>query len=211
MSSPTSPATAARPPVVLRPDDALVVIDVQKAFDDETVFGRRDNPDAEQNITRLVHAWQVAGRPLVRVRHDSDEPGSPLARTHPGNAFKDEVSDLKPQLDVRKRVNSAFYGTPDLHVWLSARGTRRVVVCGIQTNFCCETTARMASNLGYDMVFVLDATHTFDITTPDGVHVPAEQLALATKANLDPEFGRVVTTSDLVEAPARSEPVSQRD
>ena len=69
---------------------------------------------------------------------------------------------------------------------------------GIQTNFCCETTARMAGNLGYDTLFVLDATHTFDLEDLDGNIIAADELARVTAANLDGEFAQVVMTDDLL-------------
>ena len=68
-------------------------------------------------------------------------------------------------------------------------------MCGIQTNFCCETTARIGSDLGYDVWFVLDATHTFDIAAPDGEVVPAAEVARMTGINLQDEFAEVVTTA----------------
>jgi nicotinamidase-related amidase len=173
---------------------ALLVVDVQQGFDDP-FWGRRDNPDCEVNISRLVEAWQ--GRPVVVVRHDSVTPGSPLRPGLPGNALRGFLP-TDPDLLVTKSVNSAFYGDPDLHGWLGNRGIEAVVICGVQTNFCCETTARMAGNLGYDTYFVLDATHTFDLTGIDGVVIPAEELARTTAANLHGEFATVVRTDDVV-------------
>jgi nicotinamidase-related amidase len=99
---------------------------------------------------------------------------------------------------VTKSVNSAFYGEPDLQAWLDRSGIREVVICGITTNHCCETTARMAGNLGYDVTFVLDATHTFDRVGPDGTVVPAEELARVSAANLHGEFATVRSTSEVV-------------
>ena len=61
-------------------------------------------------------------------------------------------------------------------------------MCGITTNHCCETTARVAGNLGYDVWFALDATHTFDRIGPDGVALTADALARATATNLHGEF-----------------------
>ena len=172
---------------------ALLVVDVQQGFDDP-FWGRRDNPDCEVNISRLVEAWQG---PVVVVRHDSVTPGSPLRPGLPGNALRGFLP-TDPDLLVTKSVNSAFYGDPDLHGWLGNRGIEAVVICGVQTNFCCETTARMAGNLGYDTYFVLDATHTFDLTGIDGVVIPAEELARTTAANLHGEFATVVRTDDVV-------------
>lgn len=176
---------------------ALLVIDVQRAFQDADFWGRRNNPGCEANIAALIDAWRAAGRPLVYVRHDSAEPGSPLAPGLPGNAFQDVVSG-EPDLLVSKRVNSAFYGDPDLHAWLQEHGIGSIAVCGITTNHCVETTARMGANLGYEVLFALDATHTFDRTGPDGERLTADELARATATSLHGEFAAVVRTDELV-------------
>jgi nicotinamidase-related amidase len=176
---------------------ALLVVDVQKAFDDPAWLGRRNNPDCERNIAALIAEWRRRGDPLVFVRHDSDEDGSPLAPGAPGHELKDVVSG-DPDLTVAKSVHSAFHGDPDLAGWLRWQGIREIAVCGIQTNFCCETTARVGSNLGFDMAFVLDATHTFDLEAQDGATISADELSRVTAANLSAEFGSVVSTAELL-------------
>jgi nicotinamidase-related amidase len=177
--------------------EALVVVDVQRAFDDAAFWGRRDNPACEEHVAQLVDAWRRRGEPVVFVRHDSVQPGSPLSPGHPGNAFKDVLTG-EPDLLVTKRVNSSFLGDPPLEPWLRERGIDGIAVCGIQTNMCCETTARMGGNLGFAVRFVLDATHTFDLRGPDGAVICAETLAKVTAANLDGEFARVVATRDVL-------------
>jgi nicotinamidase-related amidase len=182
--------------MALTPDDrhALVVIDVQQGFDDP-IWGPRNNPACEGNIDSLVTAWRESARPIVVVRHDSASPGSPLRPGQPGN-------DLRPGIDgdvfITKNVNSAFYGDPDLQAWLDARGIRRLTICGVTTNHCCETTARMAGNLGYDVTFVIDATHTFDRTAPDGTVIAAAEVARMTAANLHGEFATVRRTEEIL-------------
>src|SRR3712207_1542194 len=99
---------------------ALLVVDVQRAFDRDDVWGRRDNPECETNVAGLLAAWRAEGRPVVFIRHDSTEPESTLAPGTPGNAFKPEVSG-EPDLLVVKHVNSAFHGDPDLAGWLRER------------------------------------------------------------------------------------------
>jgi len=175
---------------------ALVVVDVQRGFDDAAFWGRRDNPACEANVARLLGAWAAAQRPVVLVRHDSDDPGSPLHPSSPGNAFKDVVV-AEPDLVISKRVNSAFHGDPDLDAWLRDRDLDGIVVAGITTNHCCETTARVGANLGHRVLFVLDATHTFDRRRPDGGTMTAEALADATTTNLAGEFATVVSTAHL--------------
>jgi nicotinamidase-related amidase len=175
---------------------ALVIVDVQRAFDDAGYWGRRNNPDCEANIAALLAAWREAERPVVFVRHDSHEPASPLRAENPGNAFKPEITG-DPDLVVTKHVNSAFHGDQDLAAWLREREIGGIAICGITTNHCCETTARVGGNLGFDVLFVLDATHTFDRTGPDGTVMTADELARATATNLHGEFATVVSTAEL--------------
>ena len=176
---------------------ALIVVDVQRGFDDQNFWGQRNNPDCERNIDQLIKAWRSQGWPIVFVRHDSLSSTSPLAPGTKGNAFKDVVSG-KPDLLVVKNVHSAFYGEPDLDGWLKEHGIAGVAVCGIQTNMCCETTARMASDLGYDLLFVEDATHTFDIVSKANKVYRAREIARYTAITIEADFGRVVRTSELV-------------
>jgi nicotinamidase-related amidase len=172
---------------------ALIVVDVQRGFADPS-WGRRNNPRCEENVAALVARWQQAGEPIVLVRHDGQEPGSPLAPGQPGHDFQDVIPpEDQVDLVVSKQVHSAFHGTPDLAAWLREHGIDEVAICGIQTNMCCETTARVADDLGFGMTFVLDATHTFDLPG-----LSADELARATAATLAADFGRVVETASLV-------------
>ena len=190
--------TTSSPSITLDPRAALVIVDVQKAFDDAAYWGARDNVSCEANIEALLLRWRDTGRPVVFVRHDSTGDSSPLRPGTPGNQFKDIITGT-PDLLVSKSVNSSFHGTPDLHAWLQANAIEELVVCGITTNHCCETTARVGGNLGYKVYFALDATHTFDRTAPDGENVPAATLSRITGVNLHEEFATVVATADLLE------------
>ena len=182
---------------------ALLVIDMQRGFDDLEFWGPTANPACEQNVAALVAAWRGAGEPIVLVRHDSVAPGSPLAVGTPGNALVDAVAALDPALFVTKSVNSAFYGDPDLDGWLRGQGIADLVLCGIQTNMCVETTARMAGNLGYDVTVALDATRTFDLRADvAGLGVvtrTAAELMATTALDLQAGgFARIATTASLV-------------
>ncbi len=175
---------------------ALLVIDIQRGFDDP-FWGLRNNPSCEANVAALVARWRERGEPVVFVRHDSLLEASPLAPGQPGNDLKDVLTG-EPDLLVSKHVNSAFHGDPDLEAWLRERGVTGIAVTGIQTQMCCETSARVGSNLGFDMTFVLDATHTFDLPAYGGGTLSAEELARVSASNLDPEFGRVINTAELL-------------
>lgn len=178
---------------------ALIVIDVQKGFDNSEFWGPRDNLICETNIANLLEHWRIREWPLVFVQHKSDNPESPLASGSPGGEFKDLITGA-PDLLVHKKVNSSFYGTPDLDAWLRAERIGQVLICGITTNHCCETTARMAGNLGYETYFATDATHTFDRSHPDGSIVSAATLSMVTSTNLDGEFATVIDTASLLQS-----------
>ncbi|WP_328640151.1 cysteine hydrolase family protein [Streptomyces canus] len=186
---------------------ALVVVDVQKGFDEADFWGPRNNPEADDNVASLIDVWQATGRPVVFVRHDSRKPESPLRTGYEGNAFKEYVERRRgrgvggAELLVTKTVNSAFYGTPDLDAWLKGEGISQFVVAGIQTNMCVETTARMGGNLGYDVVVAYDATHTFDLEGPFGWRRSADEVAQASAVSLHGGgFARVVATKEVVDA-----------
>lgn len=173
---------------------------MQQGFLDESWGPTTNHPGCETNVDRLIAAWTQRGWPIVVVRHDSSQPDSPLRPAHPGNALVDSVAAARADLLVTKSVNSAFYGEPDLEKWLRSAGIADVVVCGIQTNMCVETTARMGGNLGFAVTVALDATRTFDLAGPDDVVVPAETLMQVTATNLHGGgFARVTTTDAVVD------------
>lgn len=177
-------------------NQALIVIDVQEAFDDPRM-GKRNNPGCEDNIRSLLKYWRENNWPIVLVRHDSINPGSPLAPGNPGNALKPGIEGPH-DLFITKHTNSAFYGEPSLDAWLSKKGIKDVVICGITTDHCCSTTARMAENLGYDVTVVEDAMHTHDRTSPSGETIAADEVHRVNIASLSEEFARVVRTKDLL-------------
>lgn len=185
----------------ISPNTALIVIDVQQTFDDHGYWGERDNPDAENNILRLVGHWQNRGLPLVMVTHTSTRPESTFHPDRTSSQLKPFLANIKPTLAVAKTVNSSFLGSPDLAGWLTANGIKQVVLCGIQTNMCVETTARMSGNLGFSTVMAIDACHTFDLQGPDGSVIQAAELSKSTATNLfGGGFADVVTTQTIMES-----------
>jgi nicotinamidase-related amidase len=175
---------------------ALVVVDVQKGMDDPAL-GNRNNPWAEENVARLLKAWRETGRPIFHVQHLSTMPDSPLRAGTPGAGIKDQAKPLADEPVIHKAVNSAFIGT-DLEPRLLREGIGVLVLAGLTTNHCVETTARMAGNLGFDTYFVSDATATFDRTGPDGTLHRAEDIHAMTLANLHGEFATVVETRSVL-------------
>ncbi len=174
---------------------ALLLIDVQRAFDDPR-WGPRNNPGAEARIAALLKAFRAAGKPVVHVRHDSVEPGSTLRPGTPGNAFKPEAEPLPGEPVFGKSVNSAFIGT-GLEGHLRERGIDALVVAGFITNHCVSTTVRMAGTLGFRTTVVADACATFDFKDEAGV-IPAETMHRIGLAELRGEFAEVVDAAALL-------------
>ena len=127
------------------------------------------------------------------MRHESPAPDGRFRRGTPAFEFKPEAEPLPGEPVVEKRTNSAFVNT-GLEERLRAGGTEQVVVAGLTTDHCCSTTARMASDLGFETWFVADATATHAREGFD-----AETMHRTALASLDTEFAEIVTTADAIE------------
>ena len=168
---------------------ALLVIDIQDSFKiDPARWAKRSNPRFEENVTRLIATFRDAGEPVVFVLHNDSDPGF-----RPG----DPEVRLMSFLDRRegeplivKNTRNAFTST-DLQQRLDAMGVKRVVVCGISTEQCCETTTRVAADLGYEVDFVTEATLTFPIGT-----LSTDAIIERTEAVLRGRFARIVTVEE---------------
>jgi nicotinamidase-related amidase len=175
---------------------ALLVIDIQDSFKiDPARWARRSNPGFEQNVAELVGAFREAALPVFFILHNDSDPGF-----RPG----DPEVRLMEFLDRRetdpllvKNTRNAFTST-DLQARLDAIGVRRVVICGISTEQCCETTTRVAADLGYDVDFVTEATATFPIATPAGV-LSTDAIIERTEAVLRGRFARIVTVNEVTQ------------
>ena len=178
---------------------ALILIDIQKGFDDLTYWGARNNPNAEQNASRILKAWRANGLPVFHIKHNSTNPKSKLVPGQPGNDIQDVVKPLPSEPVISKNVNSAFIGT-DLKERLDKQQIKSLVVVGLTTDHCVSTSVRMAGNLGYDVQVVSDATATFDKTLPSGEKISAENIHQANLASLHNEFATVLTTGELLQS-----------
>ncbi|MGA8535388.1 MAG: cysteine hydrolase family protein [Candidatus Tumulicola sp.] len=177
---------------------ALIVVDVQHAFDEWEAAGkRRNNPDAVARIADLLDAFRTQRAPIFHIRHEGTRPNSSFRPGGTGFPVKDEARERSGEPVIVKRVNSAFIGT-DLESRLHDAGIKSVVICGATTNHCVETTTRMAGNLGFDTRLVRDATWTFDRVGPDGEPHSAEAIHAMTLSNLNGEFARIVTAAEAI-------------
>lgn len=181
----------------LENDTALIIIDVQKGFDDPN-WGARNNLQAEENIERLLTAWRESERPIFHIRHLSKNPGSSLSPNDPRSEIKDIVKPIGAEPVIEKHVNSAFIGT-NLEQRLRDREINTLVITGLTTQHCVSTTVRMAGNFGFDTYIVADATAAFEAVGHDGKHFSAEEIHETSLAALHGEFGTVVVTETVLE------------
>ncbi len=177
---------------MLATNTVLILIDLQRAVDDPS-WGPRNNPEAENNVARLLDAWRTLGWPIIHVRHDSIVPNSTYRPGQIGNEFKPEAQPLVGEKLVAKQTNSAFIGT-DLEAFLRAHDFQVLVMAGVSSSNSVEATVRMAGNLGFATYLVADASFTFDKVDWQGRHRSADEVHAMSLANLNGEYCRVVLT-----------------
>lgn len=176
---------------------ALILIDIQKAFDNiEYWGGQRNNPNAEINASELLNIWRENNLPIFHIKHCSSTTTSLLNETNKGNEFKDIVKPIDGEPIIKKNVNSAFIGT-NLKEQLDNEKITKLVIVGLTTDHCVSTTTRMAGNFGFDTFLVSDATATFNKKGLDGQNFSAEMIHETALASLNEEFATVVTTEFL--------------
>lgn len=185
------------------PKPALIVIDVQMDFAHRAAAGRAfANPRAVAGIADLLAAFRARDLPVIHVHHHDLPPDSPMHAGAPGAAVQPQAAPLPGEPVCVKHVNSAFIGT-SLEADLRAAGRTELVLVGGAANYCVETTARMAGNLGFATTVVADALICMGQTGIDGRRFPPADVLAMTLANFDGEFARVVTAAALLaELPA---------
>ena len=180
-------------------ETALLLIDVQVGVDVLSHWGgpngRRNNPDAEAKMLQLLAAWRNAKLQVAFTRHDSRESASPLKFSLPTGAQKPGFEPAAGEIVVEKDVNSGFIGT-DLEIQLRRAKISRLAIVGFFTNFCVETTTRMAGNLGFDTYLIEDCCSTSNRIGPDGVDRDPELVHAMTVANLHGEFCTAIKLAD---------------
>jgi nicotinamidase-related amidase len=174
----------------------LIVIDAQESFRQRPYFTERDLPAYIAAQNALIDDCVASRIPIVRIFHVEGEKTT-------SNPFSLESGHVKPLAELRafepaalfhKSRHSALVGT-GLDVWLTQNGIGRLIVCGIRTEQCCETTTRHASDLGFKVDYVLDATLTFDMQLADGLPFAADDIKARTAAVLKDRFARICSVA----------------
>jgi len=178
---------------------ALLLIDVQKGVDDTAYYGgpngHSNNPNSKDNIRKILNAWRASGRTVAFTRHDSIEENSPLKLSLESGQQLDGMDIHDTDIQISKSTNSGFVGT-SLELQLRRAGIQRLVVVGYFTNFCVETTVRMAGNMGFDTYLVHDACGTMNRVGLDGTNYDAELVHNMAIASMHGEFCTAIGLTD---------------
>jgi nicotinamidase-related amidase len=179
---------------------ALLVVDVQESFRRRPYFREADALAFLRNVQSLIDRCQARGIAVVQVFHQerSDDAGNPFSLASGCVRAMPELS-LRADAVVYKQVHSALFGrTADgttLEDWLRQRDIGELLITGIRTEQCCETTTRHASDLGFSVRYVMDATLTFPMRTRCGREVSPAEIQERTEMVLDGRFAQIVSTA----------------
>ena len=175
---------------------ALLVVDVQQSFTRRPYWSEEDLPRFMASLQLLVDRFEAHGSPVLQVFHvdEAEGPQDPFSR-HSGLVKTLPQLEIKPTAVFYKNVHSAMFGSTSdgqgLDAWLRRNGIGRVVVTGIRTEQCCETTTRHASDLGYSVTYATDATLTFPMVSGSGRLYTAAEIKERTELVLAGRFADI--------------------
>lgn len=178
----------------------LIVIDAQESFRQRPYFVDKGLPAYFAAQNALIDGCLARGVPVVRVFH-ADGPKTA------DNPFAVESGFVKPMSEMRafdaaatfqKSRHSALVGT-GLEVWLTENGVQRLIISGIRTEQCCETTTRHASDLGWQVDYCLDATLTWDMQQADGSILTSADIKTRTATVLQDRFATICSVQQALE------------
>lgn len=175
---------------------ALIVIDVQHSFRHSAYWSETDLTEYLAKQQALINGCVQQGIAVVQVFHVEEQGHFSLAS---GNVRTLDAVSINPDVIIHKRYHSALAGTP-LAAWLTERNIDTLIISGIRTEQCCETTARHASDSGFTVDYVSEATLTFPMTHARSgrTYSPAE-IREHTELVLEGRFARIVTVAQALE------------
>ena len=182
---------------------ALLVVDVQESFRHRPYWRGDELPAFLKNVQALIDHASARAIPIAQVFHQelTDDPTDPFSGASGLVRPMPELA-LQAAAVFRKHVHSAMFGRTaegvTLEEWLRKRGIEELLVTGIRTEQCCETTTRHASDLGFKVRYITDATLTFPMRARSGREVSAAEIRERTELVLEGRFASVVSTADVL-------------
>jgi nicotinamidase-related amidase len=174
---------------------ALLLTDVQESFRHSKYWTDADVPAFVGRLQTLIDACAARKVPIIQIFHIEDQGAFSLES---GWVTTLKPLKVKPDAVFHKRYHSALAGT-SLGAWLTEHGIRRLIVTGIRSEQCCETTARHASDSGFGVDYVTEATLTFPMTHPTtGRSYSPEEIKEKTELVLAGRFARILSVDQLL-------------
>lgn len=173
-------------------ETALLVIDVQESFRHRPYWSDADLSLFVENLQALIDGAKRRRIPVLQIFHV--EESGPFSLESGYVASLAELS-FTPDAVFYKHSHSALIGS-GLDVWLVQHGIRRLMISGIRSEQCCETTTRHASDSGYQVDYVTDATLTFTMTDRHGKHWRPAEIKARTELVLEGRFARIVSVDE---------------
>ena len=182
--------------IPLVPDQsALLILDMQKYFLEDSSHAYVPSAQAIiPGIGELIKEYTMRSLPVILTRHlNSIRNARLMARwwkdlIHEENPLSEIIKELRASngIVLKKSQYDAFYDT-SLEDILKRKGVKQVVICGVMTHLCCETTARSAFMRGFEVFFTVDGTATYN-----------ENFHLATLLNLSHGFATPMLVNELL-------------
>jgi nicotinamidase-related amidase len=174
---------------------ALIVIDAQESFRHRPYWSETGLADYFARQQALIDGCARLGMPVVQIFHV--EPEGPFSLAS-GNVRTLEELTVDPDVVFHKQYHSALAGT-GLVAWLTARGINHLIISGIRTEQCCETTARHASDSGFTVEYVSEATLTFPMQhARSGRTYTPDEIRERTELVLEGRFARIATVAEVL-------------
>lgn len=173
----------------------LIIVNAQNALLSPKL-GKRNNQEVEANIKKSLDKWRFLGLNIIHVRHVSHNEQSLFYDGSFGAEIIPLLSPRENELVLNKTKSGAFSDT-NLHNELSNRSAETIILTGFTANDCIDVTARQATELGFSVAVISDATATFDIQGHDGKIHPAERVHELVLANLHAQVAEILTSAQL--------------
>ncbi|KZN35750.1 hydrolase [Pseudoalteromonas luteoviolacea CPMOR-2] len=175
---------------------ALIIIDTQDSFFETDYWQEIGFTEFKSNLLSMIDAFQTTAQPIVKVLHSREDAAD--------SPFNPKTGLVKPMAFLPQEFTKVFYKSvhnaftdTGLATWLQRQHIDTVVITGIRTEQCCETTARVAFDLGFKVEFVTDATLTFDMSCPTtGKQYTAAEIQARTNLVLANRFASIHAHSD---------------
>ena len=170
--------------------EALLIIDVQNDYFPGGANELSHPSEAEKRIRQLIAESRVCGRPVIYIQHFNPPDDTFFLEGTLGAEISDRIKPADNDKVIVKRYPNSFLET-DLDEYLKSIGVTELIICGMMTHMCVDTTVRAAMDYGYSVKLVADACATMDLTT-NGETVPADMVQKAFIAALDGVFATII-------------------